>query len=357
MNLSVSNTEHPISLAVVGAGYWGPNLIRNFSALPGCQVTWVCDAKPGRQAYIAEKFPGLRITDDYSTILRDSDVDAIAIATPVSTHCALATAALQAGKHVFIEKPLADTVAHAESIVAAGEQAGRVVATDHLFVYNPAIAKMKELIDQGQIGGLCYAESGRVNLGPPASEVDVIWDLATHDLAITYYLWGRMPVEVTAFGTRFLHPKLIDVVFLHLRFDDDSLAVHHASWLSPEKVRRYFLAGRSGSFVFDDTVAQGKLRQVDQGVDSRIGLKDSDVKDLFYRPGVVSTPELEPVQPLEASCREFLVCIQSGRRPRADGHAGLAVVRILEAAEQSIAEGSRPVTLTRERGLEVKNER
>jgi predicted dehydrogenase len=337
--------DHLVNVAIVGAGYWGPNLIRNFIALPGCQVAWVCDARPGRQAYVSEKFPGIPVTDNYETILKDPAVDAVVLATPVSTHQHLAVAALEAGKHIMVEKPLADTVAHAEEIVAAGERAGRVVATDHLFVYNPAIARMKELIDLGQVGALCYAESGRVNLGPPASEVDVIWDLATHDLAITYYLWGRLPVEVTAFGRRFLHPKLIDTAFLHLRFDDNSLAVHHVSWLSPEKVRRYFVAGRSGSFVFDDTVVQGKLRQVDQGVDSRIGLRDDEVKDLFYKPGIVRTPELEPVQPLEASCRDFLDSIRTGRRPRSNGQAGLAVVRMLDAAERSIAEGSRPVAV------------
>jgi predicted dehydrogenase len=338
-------TGERLNVAVVGAGYWGPNLVRNFGNLPGCHVAWVCDTKPGRQAYVAEKFPGLRLTGDYQTLLDDPDVDAIAIATPVSTHYDLATAALKAGKHVMVEKPLADTASHAEGILDAGERAGLVVATDHLFVHNPGIVKMRELLEQGQLGELCYAESSRVNLGPPASEVDVIWDLATHDLSITYYLWGCLPQEVTAIGRRFLHPRLIDVAFLQLRFADDSLAVHHVSWLSPEKVRRYFLAGRNGSAVFDDTAAQGKLRQIDQGVDSRIGLKDDEVKDLFYRPGTVSLPELEPVQPLEAACRDFVDCVRTGRRPRADARAGLAVVRILEAAERSIAQGSQPVRL------------
>ena len=338
-------TQRMLNVAVVGAGYWGPNLVRNFDGMPDCRVAWVCDSKPGRQTYMAGKFPGLRLTADYRTVLDDPEVDAIAIATPVSTHYDLATAALRAGKHVMVEKPLADTVAHAEGILEAADRAGLVAATDHLFVYNPAIAKMKEIQEQGRLGERCYAESSRVNLGPPASEVDVIWDLATHDLAITYYLWGCLPKEVAAIGRRFLHPRLIDVAFLHLKFADDSLAVHHVSWLSPEKVRRYFLAGRSGSVVFDDTVAEGKLRQIDQGVDSRIGLKDDDVKDLFYRPGTVSIPVLEPVQPLQAACRNFLDCVRSGARPRADARAGLAVVRMLEAAERSIALGSQPVQL------------
>lgn len=336
-------SDGQINIAIVGAGYWGPNLIRNFFRLPGCQIAWVCDEKPGRRQYVAEKFPGVPIADHYETVINDSAVDAVVLATPVSSHYDLAMPALQAGKHIMIEKPMADTVAHAQEIVAAGKRAGRVVAVDHLFVYHPAIAKMKELLDDAQIGAICYAESGRVNLGPPASEVDVIWDLATHDLAITYYLWGRLPAEVVAYGRRFLHPQLVDVAFLHLRFDDDTLAVHHVSWLSPGKVRRYFLAGKAGSFLFDDTEAEEKLRQVDQGVDSRIGLKDHEVKDLFYKPGTVRSPELEPVEPLEAVCRDFVDCIRTGNTPRADGYAGLAVVRMLEAAELSIAEKSRRV--------------
>ena len=245
----------------------------------------------------------------------------------------------------MVEKPLTDTSDHARELVNTARQANRVLAVDHLFVYNPAIAKMVELAHAGEIERLCYAESSRVNLGPPASEVDVIWDLATHDLSITYALWGRLPCEITAYGRRFLHPTLIDVAFLHLRFDDDSLAVHHVSWLSPEKVRRYFMAGTQGSFVFDDTIAEGKLRQIDQGVDSRVGLKDDEVRDLFYKPGVVRLPELDPVEPLAASCGDFIRSVRTGGAPRADGRAGLAVVRMLEAAERSIASGSRPVRL------------
>jgi len=332
-------------VAIVGAGYWGPNLIRNFEDLSDCQLLWVCDKKPGRRQYMREKFPKVPITDDIGVVLSDPKVDAVVIATPVSTHHDVAMAALRAGKHVMIEKPMADTSSHAQELVDTARQAGKVMAVDHLFVYNPAIVRMKELVDEGLVERLCYAESSRVNLGPPASEVDVIWDLATHDLSITYALWGCLPAEVTAYGRRFLHPTLIDVAFLHLRFDDDSLAVHHVSWLSPEKVRRYFLAGTGGSFVFDDTLVEGKLRQIDQGIDSRIGLRDDEVKDLFYRPGVVRHPELEPVEPLAASCGDFIRCVRTGETPRADGRAGLAVVRMLEAAERSIAEGSQPIRL------------
>jgi predicted dehydrogenase len=337
-------TLNRTGVAIIGAGYWGPNLIRNFLALPECELRWVCDSKPGRQAYVHDKFPEVPITADFNQVLEDRGVSAVVVATPVYTHAQLTIAALEAGKHVLVEKPFADTSSHAHEMLQVAKRCGLVLGVDHLFVYNPAILKMKELLTAGKIGGRCYAESGRVNLGPPASEVDVIWDLATHDLAMTYYIWGSLPVEVVAFGRRFLHPKLIDVAFIQLRFEDGSFTSHHVSWLSPEKVRRYFLAGNAGSLLFDDT-SDKKLRQIDQGVDSRIGLKDDESKDLFYRPGTVSFPTLDSVQPLEACCRDFLSAIRQEKTPRVNGEAGLAVVQMLEAAEESIAKGGTPVRL------------
>jgi predicted dehydrogenase len=175
-----------VGIAVIGAGYWGPNLIRNFNEIDDCQVVWVCDQKAGRCQYVQERFPGIPVTFDLDRVLNDKAVHGVVVATPVSTHMDVGMAALSAGKHLWVEKPLADSVAAAGKLVAEAESRNLVLLTDHLFVYNPAIKKMKELISQGDVGELCYAESGRVNLGPPASEVDVIWDLATHDLAITY---------------------------------------------------------------------------------------------------------------------------------------------------------------------------
>jgi len=334
-----------IGVAIIGAGYWGPNLIRNFDAAEGCRIVWVCDQKEGRRLYVRERFPNLSVTDDFESVLKDERVDAVVIATPVSTHRHVGLCALQAGKHVWIEKPLAASASSATALVTEAEARGLILATDHLFVYNPAISKAKDIITLGEIGKLCYAESGRVNMGPPASEVDVIWDLATHDLAISYYLWGRKPMEIVAYGRRFQHPKLLDMAFIHAHFEDGSTAVHHVSWLCPEKTRRYFVAGKKGSLMFDDTRAEKKLRFIDQGIDSRIGAKDDEVKDLFYKPGEVSFPALDPVEPLRAASEHFLDCIRKGRRPRADGKAGLAVVEMLEAAERSISEGSISIKL------------
>jgi len=337
--------QDTIGVAIIGAGYWGPNLIRNFMTINGCQVTWVCDLKPGRRQYIQERFPGVPVIDTIDKILKDEAVDAVVIATPVSTHRDVALSALQSGKHIWIEKPLADSVPKAREIVQEAKSRGRVLFTDHLFIYNPAIQKAKEIITQGGVSDLCYAESGRVNLGPPASEVDVLWDLATHDLAITYYLWGKRPAEVVAYGRRFQHPALLDMAFIHLHFDDGSTTLHHVSWLCPEKTRRYFLAGKKGSLLFDDTQKEKKLRFIDQGVDSRIGAKDDEIKELFYKPGEVLFPDYDQAEPLKAACEHFLNCIRNREKPRSDGDAGLAVVEMLEAAELSINEGSKPVRL------------
>ena len=298
--------KRSIGIGIIGAGYWGPNLIRNFDQLDECRVVWVCDKKPGRLQYVREHFPEITVTDAYGEILKDDSVEAVVVVTPVSTHYRLTIDAIESGKHVFVEKPLARTAEQALDIVEKAAKNQLVLATGHVFIYHPAISVLKECINRGQIGPLFYGESGRVNLGPPASEVDVIWDLAVHDISIQHFLWEKTPVEVIALGRRFLHPKLVDVAFLHLRFDDGSFSQHHVSWLSPEKVRRFFVAGGKGSAVFDDTLVEGKLKIIDQGVDSRIGLGDEEVKELFYRPEKVVTPVLATSEPVYLECQHFL---------------------------------------------------
>lgn len=334
-----------LGIALIGAGYWGPNLIRNFNSLDDCVVRWVCDKKRGRLQFVHERFPEIPLTDSFEAVLSDGRVDAVVLATPVSTHRDLALRALDAGKHVFVEKPLADTTAHAREISKAGQAAGRVVAVGHIFVYNPAVVCMRELVQAGSIGRLCYAESSRVNLGPPASEVNVIWDLAVHDIAILLDVWGQSPVAVTAYGNRYLHPRLIDAAFLHVQFADGTMSQHHISWLSPDKVRRFFVAGSEGSLHFDDMRTQGKLRHIDQGQDTRIGLNDNESKELYYKPGEIKNVEVPAAEPLRAECAHFLECIRTGEQPRAHAEAGVAVVRVLEAACDSIANDSTRIEL------------
>lgn len=347
--------HEPIGVALVGAGYWGPNLIRNFNSLEDCSIQWVCDKKPGRLQFIRERFPEIPLTDDLRQVLSDPRVDAVVLATPVSTHRDLALRALEAGKHVFVEKPLADTTLHAQEIAEAGRAAGRVVAVGHIFVYNPAVVRLREMVREGKIGRLCYAESSRVNLGPPASEVNVIWDLAVHDIAILLDVWGQEPVGITAYGNRYLHPQLIDAAFLHLDFADGSMAQHHVSWLSPERVRRFFVAGSRGSLHFDDMRVEDKLRYIDQGEDSRVGLSDNESKELYYKSGEIKNVELPAGEPLRAECEHFIECIRTGANPHADAFAGVAVVRILEAACDSIANHSTRIML-KEMGAQSKTE-
>jgi len=334
-----------IEIAIIGAGYWGPNLIRNFNNLSDCNIRWVCDKKSGRLLYVQQKWPNISTTENFDEVMKDSNVTAVIIATPVSTHFNLGMSALKAGKHVFIEKPLAMTKRQAKKLVELAEQKKLVLATGHIFVYHPAITAMMNIINQGGIGRLCYAESGRVNLGPPASEVNVIWDLAVHDVSILLYLWKQLPVEVRAYGNNFLHSTLIDASFLFLRFEDNSMSHHHVSWMSPKKTRRFFIAGTKGSLIFNDTATDGKLKIIDQGIDSRINLTDDDVKELYYKPGKIITSKLSDDEPLFLECQHFLECIKNGITPKVDGNAGLAVVNVLEAACRSIKEGSKAISL------------
>ena len=334
-----------LRIGVLGAGYWGPNVIRTFGSLPDAEVAYVCDQRPGRLQYIQERFPDITLTDRYDDLLLDPTLDAIAIVTPVTTHRRLATAALEAGKHVFVEKPLASSTADALALVQAAERADRILATGHVFVYHPAIQALREEVRRGALGQLCYSESARVNPGPPTTEVSVVWDLAVHDVAILLSLVESAPQTVSARGRRCVHPMLTDVAFLSIRFANDFLGVVHVSWLSPVKVRRFFLAGTKGSATFDDTLVDGKLALVGLGEDSRIGATDKDAGELYYRPGQVVRPELSTILPLSAECDHFLSCIREDRAPLADGRAGLAVVRILEAAERSVSREGEAIRL------------
>ena len=330
-----------LRVGVLGAGYWGPNVIRTFNSLQDAEVAYVCDQRPGRLQYIAERFPGITLTDRYDDLLEDATLDAIAIVTPVSTHRRLATAALEAGKHVFVEKPLAGSTSDAIALVEAAERAQRTLATGHVFVYHPSIELLRSEVRRGALGQPCYAESARVNPGPPATEVSVVWDLAVHDVAILLSIVDSSPRFVSARGKRCVHPSLTDVAFITIQFANGFLAQIHVSWLSPIRVRRLFMAG--GSATFDDTLIEGKLSLVGRGEDSRIGATDAESRELAYRPGEILRPEISTILPLTAECAHFVDCVRNGRSPLADGRAGLAVVRVLEAAETSIARDGEPL--------------
>lgn len=334
-----------LGVGVVGAGYWGPKIVRSLLALPECSLVRACDARPGRLQYLAEQFPQVELTADYDELLSDGRLAAIFVVTPVGSHHALALRALESGRHVFVEKPFTATTAEARELIDRAAAARLVLAVGHLFVFHPGIVRLHEELAAGALGPLCYMESGRVNLGPPASEVDVLWDLAVHDVAIALYLARSAPVEVTAYAGRYVHPALLDMALLVVRYADGSLSHHHVSWLSPNKVRRFFVAGTAGSALFDGCLEPRALSLFGRGVDSRIGLKDGQAIALQYGTGEVRVPELPAAEPLKEECRHFLDCIATGSRPRAGGSEGLQAIAILEAAEQSVALGSKPVAL------------
>ena len=336
-----------VGVGIVGVGYWGPNLVRSFLSLPDCRLVRACDAKPGRLQYLQEQFPQVEVTSDYEDLLADPRLDAICIVTPVSTHKDLALRALDSGRHVFVEKPLAPTSEQARALVDRAAAQNRILAVGHLFVYHPGIVYLRDQIAAGQLGRLCSIESERVNLGPPASEVNVIWDLGVHDVSIALYLADQEPVEVTAFAGRYVHPSLLDMALLVIRYESGALSHHHVSWLSPIKLRRFFAAGSAGSALFDLRQDPRSLTLYDRGYDSRIGAKDDQVVELRYGAGEVRVPELPVVEPLKAECQHFLECIQNGTQPRAGGLEGLRVVQVLEAAEKSIGQESIAVTLPR----------
>jgi predicted dehydrogenase len=315
-------------------------------AKPGPQLFVAAQLQTGaRLRYLQEQFPQVEVTPDYAELLKDSRLDAICVVTPVSTHRDLAIRALDSGRHVLIEKPLAATSQEAQEIVERAAAHNRVLATGHLFVYHPAIMRLRQEITDNTLGQLSYMASERINLGPPASEVDVIWDLAVHDIAIALYLSDEQPVEVVAHARRFVHRHLLDMALVVVRYSDGGLSHHHVSWLSPHKVRRFFAAGTEGSALFDLTQGSRALTLFDKGFDSRINAQDDEAVELKYGVGQVRVMDLPAIEPLKAECEHFLECVETGHTPQADGLVGLKAVQILEAAERSVACGSQPVAL------------
>ena len=333
-----------ISVAVVGAGYWGPNLIRNFAACPDTKLVAVCDSNPARLAKVLAPYPAVDGVADLETLLKRKDVDAVAIATPVRTHAPFAIAALEAGKHVLVEKPFAHNVADAERMVALADKLGLTLMVDHTFIYSPAVRKLRELLDAGELGELSYIDSVRINLGMFQHDVNVVWDLAPHDLSIVDFLLNRLPKSLSANGA--CHTKgstdLEDVAYLNLDFGDGLLASFHVNWLSPVKIRHFILGGQKKSIVYNDLDLSEKIRVYDRGITTS---EDPEARRgilVGYRTGDVWSPHLDQAEPLQAMVRHFAECVRDKKRSITDGECGLRVVKILEAAERSIkAQGGR----------------
>ena len=337
-----------ITVGVVGCGYWGPNLVRNFVENESAELRWVCDRDARRLERVARRFPAARPSADYDELLRDASLDAVVIATPVATHHAFVKRALEAGKHVLVEKPFTARARDAEELIEMAERRGLVLMVDHTFIYTGAVRKIKEIVEGGDLGDLLYFDSVRVNLGLFQHDVNVVWDLAPHDLSIMDYVVGREPRELLATGSCHIQPGLENIAYVQLRFDDSLIANFHFNWLSPVKIRRTLIAGSRRMIVYDDIEPTEKVRVYDKGVTRNDAGADEEeaYKTLVsYRTGDVWVPKLDPTEALHYVCAEFVDSIRDARPAASDGHAGLRVVRLLEAAQASINDGGRWIKL------------
>jgi predicted dehydrogenase len=323
-----------IGIGVIGYGYWGPNLVRNFTATPGAHVVTVCDVREERLALARQQY-GVGTTTDHREVIADSRVDCVVIATPVSTHFDLAMQAMQAAKHVLIEKPMALNVEQAMRLVEEAERRALVLMVDHTFIYTGAVRKIKELLSSGEMGQVYYYDSVRVNLGLFQDDVDVIWDLATHDLAIMDYVLSIPPEAISATGVAHVpgHPE--DVAYISIFFPDNVIAHLHVNWLAPVKLRRTLIGCSKKMIVYDDLEPSEKIRVYDKGIWVN---QDNRVHELRvgYRSGDVWLPKLDGTEALAVEARHLIDCIENGSRPLTDGLAGLRVVRLLAAATQSM---------------------
>lgn len=335
-----------VRAAVIGLGYWGPNLVRNFASVLGPDLRIVCDQCPDRVRSIERNYPSTRGVTDVNEVFTDPEIDAVAIATPVSTHFPLAKAALLAGKSVFVEKPLTRTSAEAEELIDLARAKGLVLMVDHVFLHNNAVKKMKDLADTGELGVLQYIDSVRINLGLIQNDINVVWDLAPHDISIVDYIVGRLPLSVSAFGASHTEQGLEDVAYLNLDYGDGLIANFHVNWLSPVKIRYTTVGGSKKSLVFNDLHRAEILKVYDSGVH----VERQDIEDrrrilVDYRVGDVYSPHIPHCEPLRNAVNDFVGAIKKGTRPLTDGENGLCVVRILEAAEKSILRNGERVFL------------
>lgn len=339
-------SEHATNLVrvgVIGYGYWGPNVTRNLTGLERCQVTTICDRNPVALKRARQLYPGIHLTSDVAEVLNSTEIDAVAVVTPVWTHFEIARAALENGKHVFVEKPFTSTVQQAEQLIELAERKNRQIMVDHTFLFGGAVRKIRELVENGTLGPLYYFDSTRVNLGLFQHDVSVVWDLAPHDLSIMDHILRVKPDGVVATGGSHLN-NLADMAFITVYFPENLIAHINVNWLSPVKVRTTLIGGKDKMLVWNDLEPDEKIRVYDKGVDLTNG---QGVYDLLvsYRSGDVWSPKVDGTEALKRELEYFLDCVMSGTAPVNDGHAGLRVVRLLEAADRSLKERGRIVLL------------
>jgi predicted dehydrogenase len=342
-NWDVTDPEfRPVGIAVVGAGYWGPNLVRNALQSPATRLTFVCDSDLARADRLASSFSGVEATHDLRQLLDDPEVEAIAVATPPAMHLEVAMAAIEAGKHVLVEKPLASSYAEGRALVNAAEEHGVVLMCDHTYCYTPAVQRIRELLHSGVLGELQFADSVRINLGLVQRDVNVLWDLAPHDLSILDFIlpFGCTPLAVAAHGADPIGAGQACVAYLTLQLPRGAIAHVHVNWLSPIKVRTTTIGGSKRTLVWDDLNPSQRISVYDRGVDladpARLDTDDRRQAMVSYRSGDMVAPALPETEALQGVMAEFAQCIRAGRASRTDGWSGLRVLDILEAASRSL---------------------
>ena len=331
------------NVAVVGCGYWGPNLIRNFRALPDCDLKIMCDLSEKRLAHLRTVYPEVEGSMDYAHLLNGISLDAVVIATSVKSHFPMAKASLLAGKHTFIEKPMASSSAECEELVAIARQQGLVLMTGHTFLYSPAVRKIKEIISKGDIGEIRYISARRLNLGLFQKDINVAWDLAPHDISIIQHIIGEHPTTVNCRGSAHITPGIEDVTTMCLCYSGKRSAIIHSSWLDPRKVREMTIVGSNRMIVYDDVAPLEKIRIFDARVECPPHYDTFAEFHYAYHYGDVYAPYIKQEEPLKTECQHFLDCIKQGTTPISDGTQGLELVRILEASSESLKQGGAPV--------------
>jgi predicted dehydrogenase len=330
----------PVRIAVVGLGYWGPNLVRNINEFPGAEPVVVCDLRSDALETITRRYPAVRATTSFSEVLADDEVDAVVIATPVSRHHPMAAAALRAGKHVFVEKPLAASSRDASDLIGLAERLGLVLMPGHTFLYSPPVMMIRKLIESGELGEIYFISTSRVNLGLHQPDVSVAWDLGPHDFSILRYWLGETPAYASALSRGCVIPTIPDVAFINLEFPSGTVAHVELSWLAPSKLRRTTVVGSRKMVVYDDTSAE-PVRVFDSGANLPNPETFGEYK-LTYRTGDIVSPQVEVAEPLYREIEDFCAAIRTGSVPRSSSEVGLEVVRIIEAVDASLeANGSR----------------
>lgn len=334
-----------LNVAVVGCGYWGPNLIRNFASLSECRVKKICDSSLERLAHIKKLYREVETTTEFEDVLEDSQIDAVAIATPIRSHFEMGTKSLDAGKHTFIEKPMACSTAECKKLIETAEKQGLILAVGHTFIYSTPVRKIKEIVDSGELGQIQYISSRRLNLGLFQTDINVAWDLAPHDISVILHVMGKHPVSVNCQGKANVNPNVEDVTNIILNFSGGGFATIQSSWLDPNKIRETTFVGTQKMLVYNDLEPIEKIKIYDKHVKMPPHYDTFAEFQYAYHYGDMYSPYLEMVEPLKVECRHFLDCINGSAKPLTGGLEGLQVVQILEAASQSLKKNGAEVKI------------